>query len=41
MKARIVTLPGDGIGPEVMASAEKVLDKVASQFDHNVQIDKR
>ncbi len=41
MKARIVTLPGDGIGPEVMASAEKVLDKVASQFDHDLQIDKR
>ncbi len=41
MKARIVTLPGDGIGPEVMASAEKVLDKVASQFDHNLQIDER
>tara|TARA_B100001964_G_scaffold200777_1_gene228068 strand:- start:1756 stop:2841 length:1086 start_codon:yes stop_codon:yes gene_type:complete len=41
MKARIVTLPGDGIGPEVMASAEKVLGKVASQFDHNLQIDER
>ena len=41
MKARIVTLPGDGIGPEVMVSAEKVLDKVASQFDHDLQIDKR
>jgi 3-isopropylmalate dehydrogenase len=41
MKARIVTLPGDGIGPEVMASAETVLDKVASQFDHDLQIDKR
>ena len=41
MKARIVTLPGDGIGPEVMASAEKVLDKVASQFDHDFQIDER
>ena len=41
MKARIVTLPGDGIGPEVMASAEKVLDKVASQFDHDLQIDER
>ena len=41
MKAHIVTLPGDGIGPEVMAAAEKVLDKVSSQFDHDLQIDER
>ena len=25
MPARIVTLPGDGIGPEIMAAAEQVL----------------
>ena len=41
MKAHIITLPGDGIGPEVMAAAEKVLDKVSSQFDHDLQIDER
>jgi 3-isopropylmalate dehydrogenase len=28
MAARIVTLPGDGIGPEVMAAAEDVLDRI-------------
>ena len=28
MSSRIVTLPGDGIGPEIMAAAEQVLDKV-------------
>src|ERR671916_2698319 len=28
MAARIVTLPGDGIGPEVMAAAERVLAEV-------------
>jgi 3-isopropylmalate dehydrogenase len=28
MAARIVTLPGDGIGPEVMAAAEDLLDRV-------------
>src|SRR2546423_14197742 len=28
MTQRIVTLPGDGIGPEVMAAAEDLLDRV-------------
>ncbi len=28
MSARIVTLPGDGIGPEIMAAAEQLLGKV-------------
>jgi 3-isopropylmalate dehydrogenase len=32
MAARIVSLPGDGIGPEIMASALEVLDAVG-QFD--------
>lgn len=34
MKARIALLPGDGIGPEVVAEARKVLDKIALRFDH-------
>ena len=34
MKARIVTLPGDGISPEVVAEAVKALDKVAEVFGH-------
>jgi len=37
MAPRIVTLPGDGIGPEIMTSALSVLDKVGSfAFDERV-----
>jgi 3-isopropylmalate dehydrogenase len=37
MARRIVTLPGDGIGPEIMASALAVLDRVGSfAFDERV-----
>ena len=37
MARRIVTLPGDGIGPEMMTSALAVLDKVGSfAFDERV-----
>ena len=32
--ATIVTLPGDGVGPEVVAAAQMVLDAVASRFGH-------
>jgi 3-isopropylmalate dehydrogenase len=35
MKARIVTLPGDGVGPEVTAAAVAVLDAVAEHFGHD------
>ncbi|XWX05134.1 3-isopropylmalate dehydrogenase [Aggregatilineales bacterium SYSU G02658] len=34
MKATILTLPGDGIGPEVMAQAQAVLEKIASRYGH-------
>ena len=34
MKARIVTLPGDGIGVEVVAEGVKVLQAVADRYDH-------
>lgn len=34
MKARIVTLPGDGVGPEVTAAAVAVLDAVAARHGH-------
>jgi 3-isopropylmalate dehydrogenase len=34
MPARIVTLPGDGIGPEITAAARRVLDVVAPGLDH-------
>lgn len=34
MKAEIMTLPGDGIGPEIVSSAVRVLDRVAERFGH-------
>ena len=34
MKAHIVTLPGDGVGPEVTAAAVAVLEAVAEHYDH-------
>ncbi|MDQ7024528.1 MAG: 3-isopropylmalate dehydrogenase [Anaerolineae bacterium] len=34
MKATIATLPGDGIGPEVMVEALRVLDKIGEKFGH-------
>ena len=34
MKATIALLPGDGIGPEVIVEARRVLDVVAARFGH-------
>lgn len=34
MKASIMVLPGDGIGPEVISKAIAVLEKVASKYGH-------
>jgi len=34
MKKNIVLLPGDGIGPEIVAEAVKTMDRVAGQFGH-------
>ena len=38
MQARIVLLPGDGIGPEVIDAAAKVLDAIASLFGHTFEL---
>lgn len=35
MKARIVTLPGDGIGTEVVAEGVKVLQAIADEYGHS------
>ena len=35
MQAKIVLLPGDGIGPEVVAQGERVLVAVAKKFGHS------
>ena len=39
MKARIATLPGDGVGPEVTAAAIAVLQSVATHFGHDFSFD--
>ena len=33
-RAKIAVIPGDGIGPEVVAEGIKVLDRVGDQFGH-------
>ena len=35
MDATIVLLPGDGIGPEIVAQARRVLDVIAQRFGHS------
>lgn len=37
MEAKLILLPGDGIGPEVVAQAERVLEAVAKRFHHKFQ----
>ena len=34
MRAKILTLPGDGIGPEIVLAARRVLERVAEKFGH-------
>jgi 3-isopropylmalate dehydrogenase len=41
MNANIVLLPGDGIGPEVVAEAVRVLSAVAVRGDHNLKFTER
>lgn len=41
MNATILTLPGDGIGPEVTAQAVRVLEAVASRFGHEFTFTER
>lgn len=41
MKAKIVTLPGDGIGPEIIAQAVRVLERVAQKYGHAFAFDER
>ena len=36
MKLNICCIPGDGIGPEIVTEAKKVLNKVAEKFGHEV-----
>src|SRR5262249_56632298 len=38
MRIKITALPGDGIGPEVIKEALKVLEAVARRFKHELNI---
>ncbi len=37
MNKKIAVLPGDGIGPEIVAQAVKVLDRIASVYGHKFE----
>ena len=37
MNLNITCIPGDGIGPEIIAEAKKVLDAVAQRYGHTMQ----
>ena len=39
MKLSIVCIPGDGIGPEIVAEAKKVLKKIEAVYGHEMQFE--
>ncbi|MCX7912212.1 MAG: 3-isopropylmalate dehydrogenase [Dehalococcoidales bacterium] len=41
MKLNLVVLPGDGVGPEVVAEAVKVLEAVGRKYGHSFNFDHR
>jgi len=41
LEYKITLLPGDGIGPEVVGEATKVLDAVANKYDHTFNFQER
>jgi 3-isopropylmalate dehydrogenase len=41
MELRVTSLPGDGIGPEVISQAICVLEEVASGFGHDLELDEK
>jgi 3-isopropylmalate dehydrogenase len=41
MQAKIVLLPGDGIGPEVVGESVRLLEAVASKYGHSFEFTKR
>ena len=36
MNLNIVCIPGDGIGPEIVAEAKRVLNKIAEKYNHSI-----
>jgi 3-isopropylmalate dehydrogenase len=41
MQLRVTSLPGDGIGPEVISQAICVLEEVATGFGHELELDEK
>jgi 3-isopropylmalate dehydrogenase len=41
MQLRVTSLPGDGIGPEVISQAICVLEEVADGFGHDLELDEK
>lgn len=41
MECKITLLPGDGIGPEVIAEAVRVLETIARKYDHSFDFQER
>ena len=41
MNFNITLLPGDGIGPEVVGEAARVLDVIANKYDHTFNFQER
>jgi len=39
MKPKIIELPGDGVGPEVVAEARQVLEAIAARFKHDFEFE--
>ena len=37
MKMKVTCIPGDGIGPEIVTEAKKVLEKVSKVFGHEIE----
>ena len=40
MNYKIAVIPGDGIGPEIMNEALKVLDKIGDKYGHSFECTK-
>ena len=41
MQLRVTSVPGDGIGPEVVAQAIRVLEQVSREFGHHLEVDEK
>ncbi len=41
MQLRVISLPGDGIGPEVILQAVRVLEAVVDGFGHDLELDEK